>query len=127
MPTLLEGVRPRRGSCVTVSPGAVHGHAIERVRELLVQHILQEVLRRGEHVRENRLCAAQGCADHVVTKTVTQLWPVCGLKCLDPGSGRKTPAIWHGAGANRGDVLSQKLSTENGATVLMLAWCAEKV
>ena len=24
------------------------------------------------------------------------------LKCLDPGSGRKIPAIWHGAGANPG-------------------------
>ena len=24
------------------------------------------------------------------------------LKCLDPGSGRKIPAIWHDAGANLG-------------------------
>ena len=26
--------------------------------------------------------------------------PLVSLKCLDPGSGRKIPAIWHGAGAN---------------------------
>ena len=25
--------------------------------------------------------------------------PFKSLKCLDPGSGRKTPAIWYGAGA----------------------------
>ena len=24
------------------------------------------------------------------------------VKCLNPGSGRKIPAIWHGAGANPG-------------------------
>ena len=43
---------------------------------------------------------------------------------LDPGSGRKIPVIWHGAGANPG-VLSQKPSTENGqfrVVGLRLAW-----
>ena len=29
-------------------------------------------------------------------------WPLFSLECLDPGSGRKIPAIWHGTGAYTG-------------------------
>ena len=46
------------------------------------------------------------------------------FKCLDPGSGRKIPAIWHGADAYPG-VLSQKPSTDNDqvrVVVLRIAW-----
>ena len=37
-------------------------------------------------------------SNHVIIRTTTQDY-LLSVKCLDPGSGWKIPAIWHGAGA----------------------------
>ena len=53
--------------------------------------------------------------DHAHLRTTTQNdQTLFSLKCLDPGSGRKLPAIWHGDMENPGVTLIQKSSTENG-------------
>ena len=41
-------------------------------------------------------------ARHPNLSPATQNNPLFSLKCLHPGSGRKIPAIWHGAGVNPG-------------------------
>ena len=48
------------------------------------------------------------------------------LKVQDPGSGRKTPTMWHGTGAYHGVFIPEtQYCTENAnihPTILLLAW-----
>ena len=65
--------------------------------------------RRGAHGRAQgcphssrlRVCCAKPPSPRYSQNHDTKS-PLVSLKCLGPGSGRKIPAIWHGAGANPG-------------------------